>query len=343
MMDNIPVHMRISGLQITNEDVDSRRSAAGALATSWGKSRNISDVLSKAAEIADALGGDGSPPDTLGAEVEAAVQKRASAFLSSERPLEVSVCAGMAVVSMMKPEPTSLDWTVPDLLATALWSALAFQPALQEEKREALRTEVLTAVRDRSVKAAEKARERVAVPDSAELTVTIDEAGKATTNLKKSMAGTIDTLRRNAALDREELDFLWWAQLGRSRLLGKSLATIAEPVRLVASGIEAAGHLRRLPCEVHRDLVLRTVDADPELDLVELMAAIGGYRATLGAPYQNGMVAAAPSVFPLLHAIATGAATGASATVKRKASNWGARALLEAGLAQITAKGPGSV
>jgi hypothetical protein len=162
---------------------------------------------------------------------------------------------------------------------------------------------------------------------------------KSTTNYKQSITGTIGALRRNAALDREEIDFLWWSQLSRSRLLNRPLASISEGARLVASGIEAARHLRRLPAETHRDLVLRTTDADPELNLAELMSEIENDRHLLSEGVYKERVISHPTIFPLLNAIVTGEVGCKGADEKRKASTWGARALLEGALSKMMAIG----
>ena len=335
-MDNISVHMRITGLTPSNKDVDSRRAAASQLATSWGKLRDIGQILTKAAIIAEALGGDGVPAANLGEEIQVAVQKHASAFLYSERPLEVGVCAGMAAVSIMKRPTGTSGWTIADVYSNSLWSALAFQPPLADGKRESLRREVLDLAQQQSLESANQARERVPVVD---LVVTVGEEDKVTTNFRQAAQDSVEALRRNAALDREELDFLWWVQLNRSRLLDRPFASIAEATRLVASGVEAAGHLRRLPAEVHRDLVLRTVNEDPELDLAELIAEIGSDRVALITPFLTSNALSHPTVFPLLHALSTGAIEGAGAAMKRKASTWGSRALLEGALARIMGTG----
>lgn len=335
MTDNIPVHLRITGLSPTNEDVDSLRLAVADLAKAWGKVKDVSSIVSKAAAIASSLGGDRKPTAEFGTEVQTAVQKHASAFLYEDRPLEVSVCAGMAAVAMLAPDPTTHGWTILDVYSNALWSTLAFQPALEDEKRENLRAEVFTRAQRRSLDSAEKARERDIVADPVDLTVTVGEDSKVTTNFQKAALSTIEALRRNAALDREELDFLWWTQLNRSRLLDRPLPQIAEAVRLVGSGIEASNQLRRLPAEVHRDLVLRTVEADPEFDLPELLAEIGADRAALAQGVQaSTYVTAHPTVFPLLNAVVTGDASVVGSAIKRRASTWGARALLEGALSR---------
>lgn len=336
-MDNLAVHMRLTGLTVSNDDVDSRRAAATKLAAAWRKLSDPGQIVDKAAAIAAALGGDGTAPDALANEVEAAVQKTASAFLAAERPLEIGVCAGMAAVSIIAPAPSKNGWTIADVYANALWLALSFQPALADEKRERLRLEVLTLAREQSLKSANAARERDIVPEPAELTVTWNEDDSTTTtNFENALEKTIGALRRNAALDREELDFLWWAQLSRSRALGRPLMAIAEPVRLVAAGIEGAALLRRLPADVHREIVLRTLEADPQLNLGDLLVALGDDRQVLAAQVPAGAWSNAPSVFPLLNALASGATL---ATAAHSASDWGARALLEAGLAKMMNKG----
>ncbi|MFT9164212.1 MAG: GTPase-associated system all-helical protein GASH [Komagataeibacter saccharivorans] len=340
MTDNIPVHLRITGLIPSNDDVDSRRLAVADLAKTWGEVKKIGSIVSKAAAIAASLGGDGRPDGELGTEVQGAVQKYASAFLYEDRPLEVGVCAGLAAVAMLAPDPASNGWTIQDVYSNSLWSALAFQPVLEDGKRENLRREVLDRARRRSLDSAERARERDAVPDPVDLVVMIGEEDKVTTNFKKAALDAIEALRRNSALDREELDFLWWSQLSRSRLLDRPLSALSEAVKLVGAGIEASNHLRRLPAGVHRDLVLRTVDTDPEFDLPELMAEIGGDRAPLAAGvHASSNVTAHPTVFPLLNAIVTGNVDVVGSEIKRKASTWGARALLESALSRNMATG----
>lgn len=342
-MDKIAVHMRISSVTVTDDDVNSRRAAATSIATTWGKETTVSKIVSKAADVAEALGGDGNPSPALGDEIQTAIQKKSSSFLYEERHLDVSVCAGMAMVSILSGSPGTTGWSNSDVYATALWSALGYQPVLETERRENLRHEVLDTAAHWAMTAAEKARERTSVPDPSAVEVTIDADKGVTNNFKDAMAGTVEALRRNAALDREELDFLWWAQLGRSRLLNRQLSAIAEPTRIVAAGIEGAKILRRLPCDVHREIVLRTLDQDPELDLTEVLAAVGADRALLCAGFIKANVAAHPTVFPLLHALTTGELDKSGAILKRRVSEWGARALLEAGFARLMSQGAGKV
>lgn len=341
-MDNISTHMRISGVTVSDSDVESRRAAAISLAASWRKDRSAKFIVAKAADVAQALGGDGMPSSALGAEIQTAIQKKSPSFLYEERPLDVGVCAGMAMVSMLNGNPGITGWTYAEVYAAALWSALGYQPVLATDKRENLRREVLLAATNWSVASAENARERVTVPDPSIVKITVGAENAVSNNIKEAMSASIEALRQNAALDREELDFLWWAQLGRSRLLNRQRAEIVEPTRIVAAGIEGAKMLRRLPCEVHREIVLSTLDQDPKLDLTELFAAMGDDRAALCAA-SNVNENLPPAVFPLLFALATGEVDGAGASVKRRVSEWGERALLESTLARLMLQGVGKI
>ena len=232
-MDSLAVHMRIVGTQVSNEDVNTRKSAITDFLAEWGKTRSIDQSLATASAIAQALH-ETQAPAALGLEVQAAVQKHASAFLYEESPLEVGIVAGMAFIQYVKPELQPMtEWTTGEVLSAALWSALSYQAQIADPKREALRIEVLNTAETKASQAAEASRVRSPVNDFGELEITAPAppaadaaetpAAKITSNFKKSTAATIAALRRNAALDREELDFLWWAQLNRSRLTGKSL------------------------------------------------------------------------------------------------------------------------
>lgn len=339
-MNVLANHMRITGLQVTNEDVDSRKAAVTSVKATWGKILDVSAIIAKAADVAAALGGDGTPTVPLGEEVQTAVQKKASAFLYVDRPLDVGIVAGLAAIELLSDTPKQSGWLIADVWAAALWSALGFQPSLDDQKREALRTAVLEKARARSIAGAETARKRDAVPDIGAIAHTAGAETKLGETIIAATSPTIEALRRNAALDREELDFMWWAQLHRSRLLNRPLISIAEPSRLVAAGIEGAKLLRRMPSDVHREIVLRTLDTNPELDLAGLLAALGDDRATLAANIGSALPLGSVTVFPLIHAIQTEATDVMGASIKRSAEEWGSRALLEAALINLRATGP---
>lgn len=341
-MGNLAVHMRITSIEVTDDIVDTRNSAIADLVEAWGKLKRPEEIIVKAAQIAQALGGDGTPGSELGQEVETSIQKYASAFLASERPLEIGICAGVAISKLLEVKPDTTGWRVHDVFAMALWLALEFQPSLSEAKRETLRTQVLNLARSSAIATGDSARLRLDVPDFPDITITLN-ADKITSTFKKATTTTINALRRNAALDREELDFLWWVQSNRSRLLNRPLTHIDEPLRLIVMGVEAAELLRRLPAEVHREIVLRTVNEDPSLDIKGILTAVSGDLNSITDAIPDDPVAWAPAVFPLLHALTTGSDELKGSELTRPSSEWGVRALLEATFANLLVDGIGTL
>lgn len=338
-MKSLALHMRISTLSPNDDEVNSRRAAGIALASAWSKSKSATTAIERAQQVAAALWSD-VPPVNLAAEVETTVQAHSSSFLASNRPLEVGICAAVAVSGMLESKINVDGFSTTDIFATALWSALSFQPPLQDAKREAMRVEILEGVRARAMEASDLSRTRTAVEDFGAFAVVDGDEAKTTTNFKKATGDTIKALRRNAALDREEIDFLWWTLVARSRVLKKPLQAIDEPVRAVVAGIEAAQYLRRLPCEAHRELVLRSLDTNPSLNLNALIAALGESREKVATAYLDSADATAqPLVFPLLNTIHTGLVDADGASIERSSEEWGARALLEAGLLRLIVVG----
>lgn len=339
-MKSLALHMRISALSPSDDEVNSRRAAGTALAFTWSKPKGAMAAIERAQQVAAAVWSD-APPANLAAEVETAVQAHSSSFLACDRPLEVGICAAVAVSCMLESNINVEGFSVTDIFATALWSALSFQPPLQDAKREAMRVEILEGVRARAMEASDKSRARTTVDDFGSFAVVDGDEAKTSANFKKVTGQTIKALRRNAALDREEIDFLWWTLVARSRVLKKPLQAIDEPLRAVVAGVEAAQYLRRLPCEVHRELVLRSLDANPSLNLNGLIAAMGESRERVAAVFSDSANATAqPLVFPLLNAIVTGVVDDDGGSIKRSSEEWGARALLEAGLLRLVVVEP---
>lgn len=328
-MNKLPVYMRIVGTNVSDGDVSSRQAAIEALTSAWRDLSTHKSLLEKAGQIAQAVSGDGGAPLALATEVEAAIQTHAPAYIHTERPYDVGICAALAVQALLQAEEESDGTTGRDLLAGALWSALSYQPVLDESKREALRGDLLEACRVRCENSAEACRERSDVDD-------IDDDEDDEKYLHNATQAAISGLKRNADLDREELNFLWWSLLNRSRLLSKPLASMAEPIRLVACGIEAAQYLKALPAIVHRDIVNRTLDADAEISHEALLKKIGKDVSVLNRAYGNSTyLAAAPTCFPLLASLRTDSATADGAKLPRTCTEWGSRALLEASIVAL--------
>jgi hypothetical protein len=343
-MSDMAVHLRITGLSVSNEDVDFRLAAAKALKGSWQKTTDVQRILAKAADVAHALGGSGVPSQPLGTEVQGAVQKAgASAFIYEDRPLEVGIVAGEAARQIVSMIPGDTGWYVADVWAIGLWLALSYQPPLSDPKRETLRTTLLEAARTRSVAGSEAARIRTTVENFGSVSAPADDPNAFQVSFQKATTATIDALRRNAALDREELDFLWWSQATESRLLKQQYGALNDATRAVTRALEAANQLRRLPADVHRDVALNSIANDQNFTLPGLLTELRDHRARLAEGYVGSMAIAIPAVFPLINALVTEKIDMNGSELERRTSEWGARALLEAAIIKVAAQGPGAL
>ena len=82
--------------------------------------------------------------------------------------------------------------------------------------------------------------------------------------------------------------------------------------------------------------MLRSLDANTSLNLNGLIAAMGESREEIATVYSGSVNATAlPLVFPLLNAIETGVVDVNGASIERSSEDWGARAMLEAGLLRL--------
>ena len=194
-------------------------------------------------------------PDTLAIQVENAIKKYSPSFVRDDRGLEMGVCAAMAVVQLFNSSSRRKardGLTASDVLAVALWSAASFLPPCNEPKLEKFRVLAVDAARNCILNTSLETRARRDVPALGSF------GGKGTTceEFEQAIAPTVDALRINAALDREEIDLLWWVLGGTSEILGQSLLSLSPEVRVVVTGVEMGALMRALPTQSHRNLAL---------------------------------------------------------------------------------------
>jgi hypothetical protein len=346
-MTDIATHVRIFDPDPEDELVVKRTAAIKDLSSRYGKGgRQVPAILQTANDIAAALEPKGAISAAMGAEVEEAVRKAgAEAFVAAEQHLQVKVCALLAAKQLLdNASPTTGDVTTVAVLAVGLWSALSFQAQLTEPKLEGLRVEVMNAAHQYAIETATSSRQRTKVPDlNVGPTETWDAAGVAK-SINNGLRAIISALRTNAAVDREELDILWWVLGDWSTLLDRRYSNMAESATAaLASGIEAGLTLRRLPGDAHRNLVLRHVKQGPAVNLADLIKSLGQDRSLLanGVP-NHSLITACPAIFPLLGGVI---GTGAQPRAKQKhsISDWAGRALLETSVVHVTSLLPVAV
>jgi hypothetical protein len=223
------------------------------------------------------------------------------------------------------------------MLAASLWSALSFQPVVAEEPIEMLRQELLSASQKRTLLISERSRQRARVPEVGTLIISEEDpaGGKSNAAYRRATEPLVKALRENAELDREELEFLWWMIEDWSDLLDGRRSDASPLTHAVVAGIDGASKLRRLPSSGHRNVVLRGIPDGSLASLTDLVASLSNYLEPLSASVNATRAKAARNVFPLVAAIVTGDASCPGGAAERRAREWGARALLEAGILHV--------
>ena len=147
---------------------------------------------------------------------------------------------------------------------------------------------------------------------------------------------TIDALRINAALDREEIDLLWWVLGGMSRIFDQPRQSLSPETCAIITGVEIGALMRALPTQSHHNLALRGIEGAEPLSLPNLLAALDEDRVVIADSFKDeSHIDNAPLVFPLLSAVRSGEGIGPGASLPRPLAEWAARALLERAVLRI--------
>ncbi|MCA1441993.1 hypothetical protein I6F07_17580 [Ensifer sp. IC4062] len=324
-MVDIALHVRIFEGNPSDELVKKRQAAIKEIAGKFIKPNNVSRLLSVANGVALASRDDGKLPPRLAAEVGESLAKVSPSFVSEGHDLELATCAMLATMIAIETGAKAGTLTTSDYLAVGIWSGMSWQPGSKNTRFERLRQELLELSRNHVLKAGVAGRVRSQPPKAIELSDDNGNLGKVVENLRAAAA----TLALNAAVDREEIDLLWWSITGWSDVLGTKYAEAKPHSAAVALGLDAAKRLRRMPIELHKGLVLRRVPDGDSVSLAQLLERLGDDRARLGARYGSDPdVTSNAEVFPLLNALATGSVNGAGNTIL-SISDLALRALLE--------------
>ena len=336
-MTDIPRHVRIFNPEPSDDLVTKRTAAISKLSTRLTK-LSTEKLLRYANDVSVAIQDDGTLSNDLRDLVEREIRRSAEAFIADGHDLEILVCALLAASRLIQNNRLGeANQPKRELLALAFWSALSFQLPCSRPQLENLRVEILEEGQRVVLQAANLSRQRSDVPDvSLNLASEYSAAGLRSA-LLGSLNQSIRAFRSNAALDREEIDFLWWCLNDWSELLERPYSSGKNPAALaIASGIEVGRMLKRLPASAHRHLVLRNVNDKNSLNLVELRQTVEELRDSLLSPYSRSkMMRSNPVLFPLLHALKSTSHSSAPSQQKRSLSEWSARALLESSMAEL--------
>jgi hypothetical protein len=345
-MTDIATHVRIFDADPDDDLVVKRTAAIKDLASRFGKGGQVATFFQTANDIAAAVEAKGKVSDAMSKQVESAVRNGgADAFVATGQDLQVKVCALLAALELLESgAPTTSDLNGATILAIGLWSALSFQAPLTEPKLEALRANLMRVARQHVIQSATSSRQRAKVPDVNIATSDPFDSANVAKSVNDGLRAALNALRTNAAVDREEIDLLWWVLSDWSTLLDRRYSGLTDPVTAaLSSGIEAGQMLRRLPGDAHRNLVLRHVKQGEPVSLADLIKLLGNDQPLLAAAFPDRtVIAACPAVFPLLAAL-TGSALHARAKQTRAVSEWAARSLLETAAFHVTSLSPAAM
>jgi hypothetical protein len=334
-MVDVARHIRIFDKEPSDDLVIKRSTTIAAMAEKFLKLKTYEDYFQVAEDLAHALEAEGfRVPDNRAVDVEEAIRAESPAFDRDGQDLQILTCLMLAALKATKDaQPTGTAWSRPEIVAVSIWLSLGTQTPRAEPKVESLRMELVEASRNLINRSADGSRARTAIPDPAVKIAELTDVKVVAESINKGLLKTVEALRQNAALDREELDMLWWSLGDWSDLQQEHFRQLPVQVAAVTAGIEGSNLLRRLPSDGHKHLVLRHIVDDSERNAVELVASLGdGAKAIQDAYSGHGHVKKFPHVFRLLATI-SGENVDTQSLGNR---SWGARAMLEATVLRLS-------
>jgi hypothetical protein len=335
---SIAQHIRIFEKTPDDDFVQKRTKAIDALATKFSSSNDVGLLLQLAADLTNGVAKGGVMPEARLTEIEAVIQAESTSFVKEGQELQLVTCALLAALqNLNSAKPSEGVWTKQDVIAVGLWSGLGFQTPRSDERLEALRTEVLHAARNLVLATAARSRVRREVPAIAVKLQEVYDQTKTGNTIQNSSRATIDALRANAALDREEIDLLWWLLSGWSKYADKPLSLLTPIAAVVLAGLEAGTYVRRLPGEAHKQFLFRLITEDDSYTLQQVIDGVTEQKDRLVSSFGNHQLyLGRESLYPLLHACTSGRSGGKSSAARTlKLSEWAARALLESAILHV--------
>lgn len=314
-MIDIAKYIRIFEADPDDDFVIKRQTALNAIAAKLSEIDTFDGLMTLAQIVTDSIYDPELLDGEISSDIEQAVKAESPAFLAEGNELQIAMMMAVGVLEIIsEAEPTSGPASRADYLALAIWSGLSFNKPLSNPKIESLRQELLSKSSDLFLSSAEKSRQRLSASKM-----------------------TIKILSANAALDREELDILWWVFDGWSNLAKARLSMLSECSASIIAAFEVASRLRRIPAEAHRQLSMRYISDNASLSLKEVIVGLDDEVNPLSKAYQDETLAHDnPRILPLMHAIVQGKEAMNGMHMSLSVTDWTTRALIEGALVQLS-------
>lgn len=317
-----------------NDDyVNKRIASIKVLKAAIGKKSGIDELLDLGNAACEVFRAKPALSSAMTDLVVTAIKKHNVSFIPDERELDIAVCAITAVIEYIREaNPTSVGaiWKA-DVLAVAIWSVTDFLPPIDNPIIEELRNYASTVARERVLEAGLSSRKRLTVEDLPEVEEAVNPL------FYKAAKNSVSALRSNTALDREEIDLLWWVLAERSNILDVPLSTLSPITKAVITGLEIGLNARSLPSQSFRNLALKDlVEIEKKVDLQTVLQELEVHKgAILAAINNDALINTAENVFPLLYGLSSGNHTSLGYDSSRSIGDWSARAILESSMLRV--------
>lgn len=334
-------YIRIFNLHPDDDYASKRTAAIKLISQGYSKKKLIGNIISLGNDIVPSI----VNPKNIGSDtlqiVEKALKAKSSSFISEGEELQISICALIAALELIDNLSPSSILTTGDVLAISLWSGLSFvEVAKSKPIVEELKQEIVSKAQEIIFSSALTSRERTPVPNiSKQITASAETTvPQLAEKIDKTLNSFTSPMRRNAVLDREEIDVLWWLLHGWSQIAKVQLINLDETQRAILAGFEITTFLRRLPSHLHKKLALKDANGNLKLNSSELIEKLKPISSELKESFLNSELAVNnPHIFPLTTLILNGVSEDTPAhKTKRTLEEWSARAVIEGSMLHIS-------
>lgn len=333
-MADIAKHVRIFTKNPTDEFVNKRITAINGIETAIKKKVSVKDILDFAGGLIIGLENAEQTNEQITGVSVASLKKSSTSFVADEEALQLLTCTTIATLQYLEKAKKFEQKPSPEfILAIALWNGLSFQtPIKGKDKLELLRKELLETAAKIANEMAVKGRDRKETKLRVPVTPSANTWEAFVASAEISYGKSLDALRINAYLDREEIDVLWWALGNWSETCQVQISKLNSVQSCIVSSVEIGSLLRRFPARSHSFLACRNVDQNEEYTAAEVTEKLGDLLKNISECLIDS--GSNQKIFPVSSILKNSDQLPVN-DIKRKINEWAARLLVEISLHNI--------
>lgn len=227
----------------TEEMVTRRKAIVSNIVESFDSDKDIDGVFRLVSAALTGLSPSIVADVEYGESLTKVTREHQQAFpaLLSENALDLQLTACLVVGELLTRKRSRQSWMEPQTAVAALClSTVGLMLSAKGLHLDSVRETLVAKSRERLTSEATKMRERKAVDYGAELDEVAPPGDIASfwNELKPKLIDAFDAIARASAIDRDELEVLWWLYNNTSHIFGKSLSEMAAYDVALACSIE---------------------------------------------------------------------------------------------------------